>query len=199
LEKSAGDGEIARGGRPGGSNVASPQPAARHGEPTQVVPANGAAADRRPRLDGVIGGSRIRAVAGGAADGRPSLSRFPPLEPGSGPRSTGGRHGRFARRRDRVSTQNQPGENRDALGFGRVSAKVAGPDCRLTPVPVGSVSDKRVYLPQSCWQTPPAIVDRHSATTRGESGGGQIGPFPVSLLPAVSWRFSGWRRARKRR
>ena len=31
LEKGAGDGEIARGGRPGGSDVASPQSAARHG------------------------------------------------------------------------------------------------------------------------------------------------------------------------
>jgi hypothetical protein len=39
LEKRAGDGEIARGGRPGGSNVASPQSAARHGEPAQVFPA----------------------------------------------------------------------------------------------------------------------------------------------------------------
>jgi hypothetical protein len=35
LEKGAGDGG---GGRPGGSDVASPQPAARHGEPTQVFP-----------------------------------------------------------------------------------------------------------------------------------------------------------------
>jgi hypothetical protein len=43
LEKRAGDGEIARGGRPGGSDVASPQPAARHGEPAQVFPANAAA------------------------------------------------------------------------------------------------------------------------------------------------------------
>ena len=42
LEKSAGDGEIARGGRPGGSNVASPQPAARHGEPAQGFPSNAA-------------------------------------------------------------------------------------------------------------------------------------------------------------
>jgi hypothetical protein len=40
LEKRAGDGEIARGGRLGGSDVASPQPAARHGEPAQVLPAN---------------------------------------------------------------------------------------------------------------------------------------------------------------
>jgi hypothetical protein len=48
-----------------------------------------------------------------------AITRFPPLEPGSGPRSTGGRHGRFARRRDRVSAQNEPGENRDALGFRR--------------------------------------------------------------------------------
>jgi hypothetical protein len=36
LEKRAGDGEIAERGRPGGSNVARPQPAARHGEPAQV-------------------------------------------------------------------------------------------------------------------------------------------------------------------
>ena len=52
-------GEIARGGRPGGSNVASPQPAARHGEPTHVFPANAAAADGRPRMDSVICGSGI--------------------------------------------------------------------------------------------------------------------------------------------
>jgi hypothetical protein len=67
----------------------SPQPAARHSEPAQVFPANAAADDGRPRLDGVIAWSRSRAVGGGAADGRPSLSRFPPLEPVSGPRSTG--------------------------------------------------------------------------------------------------------------
>jgi hypothetical protein len=79
-------------------HVASPQPAARHSEPAQVFPANAAATDGRPRLDGVIGWCRIRAVAGGAADGRPSLSRFPPMEPGSGPRSTGRGHGRSARR-----------------------------------------------------------------------------------------------------
>jgi hypothetical protein len=42
LEKRAGDEEIAGRGRPGGSDVASPQPAARHGEPAQVFPANGA-------------------------------------------------------------------------------------------------------------------------------------------------------------
>jgi hypothetical protein len=41
LEKGgAGDGEIAMGGRSGGSEVASPQAAARHGEPAQVFPAN---------------------------------------------------------------------------------------------------------------------------------------------------------------
>jgi hypothetical protein len=38
LEKGAGDGEIARHGRPGGADVASPQPAARHSEPAHVVP-----------------------------------------------------------------------------------------------------------------------------------------------------------------
>jgi hypothetical protein len=75
--------------------------AARHGEPAQVFPANAAPPDGRPRLDGVIGWSRIRAVGGGAADGGPSLSRFPPLEPGSDPRSTGPRYGRSARRRQR--------------------------------------------------------------------------------------------------
>jgi hypothetical protein len=37
----------------------------------------------------VIGWSRIRAVAGGAADGRPTLSRFFPLERGFGPRLRG--------------------------------------------------------------------------------------------------------------
>ena len=47
--KAAGDGEIPREGRPGGSDVASPQPAARHGEPAQVFPANAAPADGRPR------------------------------------------------------------------------------------------------------------------------------------------------------
>jgi hypothetical protein len=48
LEKRAGDGEIPREGRPGGSGVASPQPDARHGEPVQVFPANTAAPDGRP-------------------------------------------------------------------------------------------------------------------------------------------------------
>jgi hypothetical protein len=43
LEKRAGDGEIARADDPGGSDVASPQPAARCGEPAQVFPANAAA------------------------------------------------------------------------------------------------------------------------------------------------------------
>jgi hypothetical protein len=81
--------------------MSEPSTAARHGEPAQVFPADGAAADGRPRLDGAIGWSRIRAVPGGAADGRPSLSRFSPLEPGSGPRSAGRGHGRFARRRQR--------------------------------------------------------------------------------------------------
>jgi hypothetical protein len=57
LEKRAGEREIAGRGRPGGSDVASPQPAARHGEPAQVFPANAPAAERRPRVDGVIGGS----------------------------------------------------------------------------------------------------------------------------------------------
>jgi hypothetical protein len=39
------------------------KPAARHGEPTQVFPANAAAPDGRPRLDGVIGWCGIHAVA----------------------------------------------------------------------------------------------------------------------------------------
>jgi hypothetical protein len=42
----------------------SPQPAARHGEPAQGLPADAAPPDGRPRLDGVICGSRIRAVRG---------------------------------------------------------------------------------------------------------------------------------------
>jgi hypothetical protein len=64
LEKKTGDGEIARGGRPGRSSVASPQPAARHGEPARVFPANASPSDGRSRMDGVICGSRIRAVRG---------------------------------------------------------------------------------------------------------------------------------------
>jgi hypothetical protein len=64
LEKGAGDGEIAMGGRPGGSSVATPQPTARHGEPAQVFPANAAPADGRPRVDGVIGWSGIWAPFG---------------------------------------------------------------------------------------------------------------------------------------
>src|ERR1019366_5463840 len=40
------DGEIPRGGRPGGSDVASPQPAGRHGAPAQVFAANAAATGR---------------------------------------------------------------------------------------------------------------------------------------------------------
>jgi len=54
LEKSAGDGEIASSGRPGVSDVVSPQPAARHGEPAEAFPANAAAANGRPRMDGAI-------------------------------------------------------------------------------------------------------------------------------------------------
>src|SRR5450759_2498289 len=49
--------------------------------------------DGRPRMDGVIGWSGICAVAGGAADGRPSLSRFPPMEPGYDPPPAGRGHG----------------------------------------------------------------------------------------------------------
>jgi hypothetical protein len=49
VEKGGGDGEIAGRGRTGGSNVDSPQPAARRGEPAQVFPANAAPADGRPR------------------------------------------------------------------------------------------------------------------------------------------------------
>ena len=53
LAKRPGDGDIARRGRPGRSDVASPRAAARHGEPAQVSPANVAAPDGRPRIDGV--------------------------------------------------------------------------------------------------------------------------------------------------
>jgi hypothetical protein len=49
LEKGAGAGEFAGRGRPGGPDVASPQPAARHGEPAQIFLANAATADGRPR------------------------------------------------------------------------------------------------------------------------------------------------------
>jgi hypothetical protein len=48
--RTAGDEAIAGRGRSGGSNVSSPQPAARHGEPAQVFPANAVAADGRPRF-----------------------------------------------------------------------------------------------------------------------------------------------------
>jgi hypothetical protein len=65
LEKRAGDGEIAGRGRPRGSNVASPQPAARHGEPAQVFPANAAVPERRPRMDGVTCGSRFHRLRAG--------------------------------------------------------------------------------------------------------------------------------------
>jgi hypothetical protein len=122
LEKRVGDGEIAGRGRPGGVEVPSPQPVARHGQPAQGFPANAAAADGRPRLDGVIGWSRLRAVAGGAADGRASLSRFPPLEPGPDPGPTwrgladlpGGASGLLVReykgkKADRLVTRIDPG------------------------------------------------------------------------------------------
>src|ERR1035437_10871960 len=56
VEKRAGVGETAGRRRPGGPDVASPQPAARQGEPAEAFPANAAAADGRPRVDGVIGG-----------------------------------------------------------------------------------------------------------------------------------------------
>jgi hypothetical protein len=51
LEKSAGGEEIAMGGRPGGSNVASPHLAARHGKPAQGFPASAVAAGARPQSD----------------------------------------------------------------------------------------------------------------------------------------------------
>jgi hypothetical protein len=70
LEKIAGHGGIVGPGRPRGSEVASPQPAARHGEPAQVFPANAAPTNGRLRLDGVICGSGIHAVASSAADSR---------------------------------------------------------------------------------------------------------------------------------
>jgi hypothetical protein len=57
LEKTVGDGEIAGPGRLGGSDVASPQPAARHGEPAQVLAANAAATGRAIADDGVNCGS----------------------------------------------------------------------------------------------------------------------------------------------
>jgi hypothetical protein len=47
LDKRAGDGEIAGRGRPGGSDVASPQPAARQHEPAQYSPPTA----RRPTGD----------------------------------------------------------------------------------------------------------------------------------------------------
>jgi hypothetical protein len=43
----------------------------------QVFPANAAAADGRPRRDGVICWSRMRAVAGGAADGPTEPQQIP--------------------------------------------------------------------------------------------------------------------------
>ena len=39
------------------------KPAARHGEPAQVFPANAAPPDGRPRMDGVMGWSQIRGMA----------------------------------------------------------------------------------------------------------------------------------------
>jgi hypothetical protein len=56
LEKRAGDGEIAGRGRTGGSDVASPQPAVRHGEPARVFLAN-AAPPTGDRGSGVICGA----------------------------------------------------------------------------------------------------------------------------------------------
>jgi hypothetical protein len=56
LAKGAGVGEIAGRGRPGGSAFASPQPPARHGKPTQVLPANAAppTADRGWMAGGLV-------------------------------------------------------------------------------------------------------------------------------------------------
>src|ERR1035437_3653677 len=96
---------------PGRRRVPGPQPAARHVEPNQVLPANTAPPDGRPRLDGVVGAS----VASGAADGRPSLSRFPPLEPGFDPRPAARRHGRYPRRRQRVAGARLQGRGADRL------------------------------------------------------------------------------------
>jgi len=60
LEKRAGDGEIARGGRPGDQMSQALNRLRAMVDPAQVFPANAAAADRRPRMDGVICGSGIR-------------------------------------------------------------------------------------------------------------------------------------------
>jgi hypothetical protein len=69
--------------------------------------------ERRPSRNWASG--RPAAMAGGAADGRPSLSRFPPLEPGSGPGSAGRRHGGRARRRQRVAGARLQGQEADKL------------------------------------------------------------------------------------
>jgi hypothetical protein len=98
-----------------GGDVASPQPATRHGQPARAFPANAAPADGRSPTGGMMGRSRIRAEAGGAADGRPSLSRCPPLEPESGPRSAGRRHGRSARGRQRDAGERLQGQKTDRL------------------------------------------------------------------------------------
>src|ERR1035437_1572492 len=98
-------------------HVASPQPAARHGEPTKYSPPM----PRPPGGDrgwmGVICWSRNRAVPSGAADGRPSLSRCPPLEPGSDPRLTltGADMADFARRRQRVAGARPQRQGSDRL------------------------------------------------------------------------------------
>ena len=59
LEKRAGDGEIAGRGRPGGSDVASPQPAARRGEPAEAFPANAVAP---VRCCGLLKGPRAAGI-----------------------------------------------------------------------------------------------------------------------------------------
>src|ERR1035437_7055340 len=78
--------------------------------------ANAVAADGRPRLDGVIGWSRIRAVAGGPAEGRPSLSSFPPLEPGPGPRPAMCRPGQHPRWPERVAGARLQGQESRPAG-----------------------------------------------------------------------------------
>jgi hypothetical protein len=66
MEKRAGDGEIAGHGRPDGSNVTSPQPAARHGRACPSIPRRWCSPRRRSRVGGVICWRRIRARGKGS-------------------------------------------------------------------------------------------------------------------------------------
>jgi hypothetical protein len=131
---------------------------------------------RRPRMDGVIGWSRSRAVASGSADGRPNLSRFPPLEPGPDPRPARRGHGRSARRHQRVAgaatererkpTSRRPGSIPAWSRWSRNSAATSAEELAVEDAPRGAQGDRRLAVDDHAG----AAADRRAV---GLVGGGR--------------------------